>query len=282
MRVVGAQLSAHLASGVTTIATCWKVTRQDNTVMGFTDHSENITFDSVLYKAATGFTPTSIQNKADFSVDNMELEGLLDSADITEADIMAGKYDFAAVEVFVVNYTDSDQGRMILKTGRTGELFVSKNQFHAELRGLAQHLSQTVTEVYSPNCRAILGDSKCKVALAGFTASSSVTAVTDNLTFTASGLSQADGWFTGGEIQWLTGNNSGARMEIKEFAAGVVVLALPMAGTIQVGDTFDAIAGCDKTLDTCVAKFSNAINFRGEPHVPGMDKLLETGSTIER
>jgi hypothetical protein len=27
---------------------------------------------------------------------------------------------------------------------------------------------------------------------------------------------------------------------------------------------------------TCCSKFRNAVNFIGEPHIPGKDKLLET------
>jgi uncharacterized phage protein (TIGR02218 family) len=47
----------------------------------------------------------------------------------------------------------------------------------------------------------------------------------------------------------------------------------------RIGDTFNAIAGCDKTIGNCAGKFGNAVNFRGEPYVPGMDKMLATAST---
>lgn len=33
-------------------------------------------------------------------------------------------------------------------------------------------------------------------------------------------------------------------MEVKEFASGQLVLALPMGKSIQVGDGFKVIAGC--------------------------------------
>jgi uncharacterized phage protein (TIGR02218 family) len=127
-----------------------------------------------------------------------------------------------------------------------------------------------------------LGDSKCKVALASFTVAATVTEVVNNQTFKASTLSQAAGWFTGGEVVWTSGNNAGRRMEVKEFADTQVVLALPMGKSISVGDAFDIIAGCDKTRETCQSKFSNIINFRGEPDVPGTDKLLTTAGTMDK
>jgi uncharacterized phage protein (TIGR02218 family) len=90
---------------------------------------------------------------------------------------------------------------------------------------------------------------------------------------------QAAGYFSSGEVEWLTGANAGRKMEIKEFAAGQFNLVLPMPNNIAVGDTFNAVAGCDKTFNTCYSKFNNAVNFRGEPHVPGNDKMLATSAT---
>ena len=71
-------------------------------------------------------------------------------------------------------------------------------------------------------------------------------------------------------------------MEIKEFSNKTFTLALPMPFPVSICDAFTAKAGCDKTLETCISKFSNAINFRGEPHVPGTDKILETAGTRSR
>jgi uncharacterized phage protein (TIGR02218 family) len=37
------------------------------------------------------------------------------------------------------------------------------------------------------------------------------------------------------------------------------------------GDLFVVTAGCDKRFETCRSKFSNTVNFRGFPHLPGND-----------
>jgi hypothetical protein len=76
---IGAALLAHLAQDVTTMAMCWKITRQD--------------------------APTSLTQKRDGSVDNMEIVGFIESDKITEADIMAGKFDYALVDIFIVDWT---------------------------------------------------------------------------------------------------------------------------------------------------------------------------------
>lgn len=279
MRTASSNLTAHIAGEVTSIAICWKLTLVGGAVLGFTDHTSDLTISSQLYKAATGFSPTSVETKDKFSVDNLDVEGILDAASITEADIMAGKYDFAEIEIFMVNVTDLTQGIITHRRGWLGEVSVKNGQFVAEVRGLAQKLQQNIGEIFSPTCRAVFGDARCKANLASFTFAGTVNTVTSRQVFISTALTQAAGYFSGGEVQWLTGANAGRRMEIKEFSNTQITLALPMPNNVTVGDTFNAIAGCDKTIATCIAKFNNAVNFRGEPYVPGMDKMLATAAT---
>lgn len=284
MKTISAALAAHIAGEVTTLATCWKLTRRDTTVFGFTDHDQDIIFSSVTYKAATGFTPTAIQNSGTLAVDNLDVEGMLTSGSITEADILAGLYDFAEIEIFQMNYKDLTQGSLKLKRGWLGEVSLYKQQFVAEVRGLTQRLSQTVGDLYSASCRATLGDSRCKVNMAANTVTGSVTTVTSALAFTDSARTEASDTFGFGTLTFTGGANNGLSMEVKEYiyttgTGGQITLALPMPYTIAVGDTYSLTKGCDKTLATCFSRFNNVVNFRGEPQVPGLDKMLETAGT---
>ena len=284
MKQISPALAGHLSGEVTTLASCWKLTRRDSTVFGFTDHDQDITFESVNFKAATGFTPSAIENNASLTVDNLDIEGLLSDTAITEADILAGKYDFAEIEIFQVNYNDLTQGALKLRRGWLGEVALQKHQFVAEVRGLTQRLSQTIGEYFSPSCRATLGDDRCKVNLAAHTVTGSVTSAASNQEFTDSARTEASAIFSFGLLTFTSGANDGFSIEVKEYiyssvTGGKLILALPMPYTVSVGDTYSLSKGCDKTPETCLTRFSNIVNFRGEPFVPGLDRMLETAGT---
>lgn len=284
MKQVSAAFAAHMQGEVTTLSTCWKLTRRDNTVLGFTNHDRDLLFESITYKASTGFTPSAIVSSGSLAVDNMDVEGMLSAGAITESDILAGKYDFAELEVFQVNHRDLSQGALKLRRGWIGEITLHKQQFIAEVRGLTQRLSQTIGELYSPSCRASLGDSRCKVTLAAHTVTGSVSSAVSGMEFRDTARSEDSGIFNTGIVTFTSGANNGLSMEVKEYnysaaTGGHMVLALPMPFAIAPGDAYNMVKGCDKTLTTCHARYANVVNFRGEPSVPGFDRVLETAGT---
>jgi uncharacterized phage protein (TIGR02218 family) len=49
---------------------------------------------------------------------------------------------------------------------------------------------------------------------------------------------------------------------------------VPVGEQVALGAAVTLVAGCDRRFSTCAAKFGNALNFRGFPHVPGNDFVL--------
>lgn len=284
MKTITPELALHIAGEVTTLATCWKLTRRDVTILGFTDHDRDIIYSGVTYKAATGFSPSAVSNSANLQVDNLDVEGMISAESITEADILAGIYDFAEIEIFQINYIDTTQGILKLRRGWLGEVSLTRQQFVAEVRGLTQLLSQDTGEYFSPSCRAALGDARCKVSMGAHTVTGSVTSGASRLGFTDSTRSESSAIFTAGKITFTSGANNGLSMEVKEYSyktgvGGTLSFVLPFPHAIANGDAYSLQKGCDKTIATCHTRFSNVANFRGEPHVPGLDRMLETAGT---
>jgi uncharacterized phage protein (TIGR02218 family) len=85
------------------------------------------------------------------------------------------------------------------------------------------------------------------------------------------------GYFDGGVITFTSGANNGFAMEVKSYVPGQISLHLPMPYPVAAGDTYSMVGGCDKSLRTCIDRYNNVVNFRGEPYLPGLDKVLQTG-----
>jgi uncharacterized phage protein (TIGR02218 family) len=279
MKAASSALSTHIAGEVTTLSTCWRVSRTDGAEFFFTDHDRDLTFEGNVYAASTGYSRTAIANEAGLGVDNLDVDGLFASETITEQSLRAGLFDHAEVRVFLVNWADLSMGALKMRRGWFGEVMLTEQgTFRTELRGLSQALQQRLGEIYSPECRADLGDHRCKVNLAAWTRNGTVTSVSDRSVFfaTIDGAPTADGWWGGGLLTWATGANAGRSIEVKSWTAatGRLELFLPMGYAIQVGDTFSVYPGCDKRLETCLGRFGNVVNFRGEPYVPGIDAMM--------
>lgn len=281
---ISTALLNHKASSVATLATCWLITRRDTTRYGFTTHVRDLNlpapYDVVTFQSRSAFTPSEVGTRADLSVDNLELAGIVSSLTITENDLIAGRWDFATVEIFDVNYADLSQGVEKKRFGTLGNVSRRGGGFRAELRGLNQYLQHPIGEVFQTTCRAQLGDARCTVNLAPMTVAGSIDTANGQIGFTDAARAEPAGWFDNGLMRWANGPNVGLFAHIRQHTAGgVFTFAQPMPFAITAGDAYDQmVPGCLKrAIEDCKTKFSNIANFRGEPYVVGMDKLLQVG-----
>ena len=95
----------------TTRARAWALTREDGTVLGFTDHDRDLSFEGLTFRAGTGMSASAITQGTGLAVDNTEASGALSDAALTEGDILAGLYDNAALVIWEVDWTDPDARR---------------------------------------------------------------------------------------------------------------------------------------------------------------------------
>ena len=272
---VSVAMAAYLAQDVTTLAFLWKVIRQDGAVFGFTSHDQDITYLGLVYKADTGFIPSAANTSSGLAVDDLELQGILSSLAINQAEIVAGTWDGAEVWLYQVNYLDLTAGAITVRRGWTGEIKSGKIAFTTELRGITQKLAQQIGQNYSPLCRATFGDGRCKKDLNDFEVTGQVTSVTNTHEFADSSRIEADNFFNQGLITFTSGLNIGLSREIKSFSATTIFCELPFPFSIAIDDEYKMWRGCDKTFSTCKDTFNNIINFRGEPYIPVSDSLVK-------
>lgn len=257
---------------MTTLATCWKVTRTDAQVFAFTDHDRDLTVDGIDYESAIGFVPSAVARTSELQADNQTLSGIIDSASITQADLRTGKWSGARVEIIEADWTTSTKVRTLL-VGYLGTVTITGDQYAADLASIEMQLAKPVGRTIQLRCDATLGDARCGYTLTPD--SLTVTSVTSTLEFDDSGLVSTDDHYNAGKITWLTGNNAGLTSDIKRSQAGTAIeLWEPVPYTIQVGDTASIYRGCDKTFETCRDTFSNAERFRGFPFVPSIKDIV--------
>lgn len=273
MRNILPALQAKLDSRLTSLCTCHIVERKDGLRQGFTDHDRDIMLDGVLCLASTGFSGSEMTEKLGFAISGGEVAGGLIDDSLTEDDILKGLYDEAVIHIWLVDWQEPTL-KVLIRSGTIGEIIREGHSFKAEIRSSLAALDIEKGRAYIPSCDALVGDNRCKVNMASWTVNGVVTDALSLVDFEASGLTGfAVGSFTQGKLTWMTGANAGVASEVHEVSGSHVVLRTEMTQALAVGDTFSMTAGCDKTYATCKAKFTNGINFRGFPHIPGNDYL---------
>jgi uncharacterized phage protein (TIGR02218 family) len=130
------------------------------------------------------------------------------------------------------------------------------------------YLNQMVPgNTITPQCSNVLFDDLCQVARNAFTHAGAAQAGSTGIAI-ASGLSQPDGYFTQGTILFTSGNNEGAKRTIKNHSGSWLTPAYPFYYPVNAGDTFEAVAGCDRLRATCKNKFNNESHIRIFEKVP--------------
>lgn len=265
-------MTAFLHKDLLTTALCWRLERRDGVAIGFTSHDRDLEIAGLRFRAAPGMLPSAITLSDGFEPDALDVAGALTAEAIDAADLGAGRWDGAEVAIFMVDWEAPDGAPLSLARGTLGDITAKGDAFEAELRGLAAALDRPAAEQTSPECRARLGDRRCRVDMAARTVWTRIVAVTaeDAITVERAAPGNAYGY---GRLRWIGGANSGLQSAILRSDGLALVLREAPPFPAAAGDLVELSEGCDKSLATCSGRFGNAVNFRGEPHLPGIDLL---------
>lgn len=292
-RTIPANLLTAMSTVGTSIVELIKITPVVGSVLAFTNYSENLTVDSVVYLSRPGMKVSVVQSKLNLEIDASTAQGFFQTSIITFADILKGKFNDAVFERKFVNADAVSDGSYTFHSGYIGRVDVTDNAFQAELRGLAAALSQPVGRILSKRCDVrTVGDTRCGFNLAttqqttgiNFTQTLTVSTIVTQDDFDVTGVtgSPTGDWFTYGTLVWATGANTGYSSDIAQSSESggtwSITLVNAPGADIQVGDTFSAKAGCDRSTSHCISKFRNStqtagniVNFRGFPNLIGDD-----------
>jgi uncharacterized phage protein (TIGR02218 family) len=273
-----ASLGAALTAELTALALCWRIVRRDGCALGFTTHDRPLLIAGLRYESAPGMAPSAVVSTDGLDVDTMDVAGALSSGSINAADLLEGRFDNAAVTLFLVDWRRPDAGQQPLAAGTIGTVeagFGADSAFTATLRGPTALLAAPRVETYSPECRAELGDWRCRVPMRGRRQRGRIVAAeADRIRVEGIDADNAQLYSQGG-LRVLSGRSAGLDRRIVGNDADWLSLDAPIA--LAPADIVTLVEGCDKRFGTCVGRFGNGANFRGEPHVPGNDLLTRFG-----
>ncbi|MEP2103207.1 MAG: DUF2163 domain-containing protein [Parasphingorhabdus sp.] len=263
---------AWLDLPLTTSCYAWRLERVDGVALGFVSHDRDLVIDNLLYRAAPGMVPSTIALSDNLEMDSVDIEGVMTSGAIAEADLIAGRWNGARLHISLINWESREEEPLHLISGEFGEITRSGAAFRVEMLGATSFLDEAIAPLTSPTCRARLGDRQCKASLVTHQTEITLTQVTGGeLKFADLQGRAAD--YIYGELRWLSGENCGLSFAIINGEGNAIRLADQPAQPVFVGDRVLLTAGCDKNFATCRDRFQNSINFRGEPYLPGNDLL---------
>lgn len=255
---------------LTALAFCWRIERGDGAGVALTNHDQAIVREGERYLPAPGVTPAAVTRSLGLDAHSAEVAGALSASALTDSDLALGRWDGARVRLTAIDWSDPEPESVALLAGELGEVSVDGDSFAAELTGATSRLAAAACPATSPECRAELGDKQCRVDLAGRTVRATVAATQGNgLTLT----SAVDGKYLFGRLRYLSGANCGLETVVLEVSAAAVTVRDRPRAPVETGTVVSIREGCDKRFETCSGRFANAVNFRGEPHLPGNDLL---------
>jgi uncharacterized phage protein (TIGR02218 family) len=255
---------------LTSLALCWKLERLDGAGLALTSHDAPVTSDGVLHESSPGMSPAAVTRSLGLEPQSAEASGALSSAALAEKDLALGRWNGAQVRMTVVDWLDAESAPIQLIAGEIGSVSIDGEAFSVELRGAAAVLEGSVCPATSAECRAEFGDKRCRVDMAGRSIVAHV------VTSDAGALTldiEVDERFVLGRLRYLSGANCGLDSVILSASGHVVELREIPRAAVENGCRVELREGCDKRFETCVSRFANAANFRGEPHLPGNDLL---------
>lgn len=259
-----------LSREVVPIAWCWRIERRDGVTVGLTTHDRAISVDGLVHSPAPGMRPSAVGQRIGLEAASLEIEGALSGSAIAEADLADGRWDGAAVRLSVVDWEEPDR-RVVIAEGRLGRVTREGQRFEALMASRDPALERPACASTSPECRAMLGDRQCRVALPPLRMRTVVT-----------GSGADGGWLLAahpgegtlqfGRLRWLEGPRQGID-ELIIAQEGASVRTERGGEPLLTGARVELTQGCDKRAATCAERFANIANFRGEPHLPGFDLL---------
>lgn len=276
MKKISQELKEHKQGEVTTTCHIWKVVRKDGKTYGYTDYDSDLFYNGIQYQSVSGYSLSAIKTNANLAVNNLEIKGPLGNIPIaitdvdpiqgsllTDADIQAGLWDYARVDLYEVNYEDLSMGALWKNGGTLGEIKTTRNNVSIELRGLTQALSQEAGRVFTSSCQSDLGDRNCRLDLSKYTFDGKIDRINDIHSWFDYSLNQTNSSYQKGidniekgQITRITVNGHG-------LSSGDIITLSEIGGTFELNGRTNIITYIDTNTFSIAVDSQKMDDYKG-------------------
>lgn len=279
MRAASEKLIALLDANQFIMADLYTITTVQNDVYRYTNYDFDLIVAGELYRSDG---PIISRDGITLSL-GVEVDNLSITIDVTDEETFEGlrvvqafhngqmdgaRFKLERIFMDASTPTDTSAGTIKLFEGRIIEPEFDRNTIQASVASDLDELNvQMPRNLYQPSCSNTLFDYACGLNRENY-ALETVIAAGSTASRILCDISQPQGWFTQGVVEFLEGGNKGLKRTIRLHELDVLLLTLPLLEDPEVGQRIKVYPGCDKRLETCQNRFNNFSRFRGAPFIP--------------
>jgi uncharacterized phage protein (TIGR02218 family) len=263
MIIIPDKFRQHLNSDILTLALCWKISTKTGLIIAYTNHDNELMIDNILYKPGINISNNSLNHHANINNEQFRSYAKIENINISELDIINGILDDAEVTICLVNYQDVAECNIVLKSGNISKVKLLDGNILLEIRSLKSLLNIGVNKNFSKKCRAEFGGSLCKMNKNEHKIKLENFVIKQNIIYSVDLKKYPDGYFE--DLECIYNN---VTYKILGSHNGNIILEHNLENHNDYSTEITIVNGCDKNFSSCCNKFKNAINFRGEPHIP--------------
>jgi uncharacterized phage protein (TIGR02218 family) len=210
-------------------------------------------------------------------VDELEIKAYPETTDLIGAipfleAAWQGQLDGALLQLeraFMPTYGDTSPGTVILFAGRISDIDCSRTGIDIKCRSHLELLNiQMPRRLWQSSCTHVFGDAMCQFNRSSLQAAFSAGAGSTQAQIATTISPSPANLYIQGTIIGVTGGNAGSNRTVANMGGGRIYVKLAFLSPIVVGDEFQLLPGCDRTIATCTNVFNNAIHFGGFPYIP--------------
>lgn len=283
-------MKSHVADWKTRVY-CARIEAENGTVVRLAAYPTDLVMSNgIVYPTESGYEFSGIDATDSMSPSSVDLTGILNHG-ISREQLVTGVFDNARCYIFATSWKAPIEDEEPLGVMILGKTTLTDDAYKAEMMSLVDALNQSVGSTFTAQCPYTLFDrtlddriiastmSRCTGPSSApdgpnintYKVSGTVTGVTNQYTFTDTARTEANDWFTAGQVMFVTGANAGLKpIQIKQStSAGVITTHEPFPHAIATTDQYVMIPGCRKRLmEDCVGKYGNGKNNGSQPHMP--------------